>query len=212
MKLFKDEDGCLEVLAKSATILGVLFGVWAYFNTIHPVFEKEMELQGLRGESQVLASNLNELKASVAALRQDKSALLNSVGLLKGRQKDLLEEIDEKERDLRNMTASFENASDAAVLNKLQFYSNKLTSAHHLAVVAGKGETFDVFAVSKEILADNIPDKADEHARKAYSYFERYVQDRSGEEIKGSRVTEFAVSLFFDYKIGILERRMTSSQ
>jgi len=212
MKIFKKEDSLLEITAKCTTIAGVAFGAWAYFHTIHPVFEKEMELQNLRGESQILTSQIDELSTSLTALQQEKRSLLNSVASLQSQQKKLLQQVAKQELELREVTTNLENASDAAVLNKLQFYANKLQSAHLLAVVSGKEEVFDVLAVSKEILANHVPDKADEHAQQAYEYFKKYVEDHSGEEIKGDKVTEYALSVFFDYKIELLEQRIAAGQ
>ena len=211
MKIFKKEDGLLEITAKSTTIAGIAFGAWAYFHTIHPVFEKEMELQNLRGESQVLTSQIDELNASLVTLRQGKKFLSNNMASLQIQQEKLLEDVATKEIELREVTASLENASDAAALNKLQFYSNKLQSAHLLAVSTGKEDAFDVLSVSQELLDNHVPDKNDKHAQKAYEYFEKYVQDHSGEEIRGDKVTEYALSVFFDYKIDLLQQRIAAS-
>lgn len=212
MKIYKKEDSLLEIIAKCTTIVGVAFGAWAYFHTIHPVFEKEMELQKLRGESQILTSQIDDLNTSLITLQQEKRSLLNSVASLQSQQKELLQEVSKQELELREATTNLENALDAAVLNKLQFYANKLQSAYLLAVVSGKEEAFDVLAVSNEILGNHVPDKVDEHAQKAYEYFKKYVGDHSGEEIKGDKVTEYALSIFFDYKIELLEQRIAAGQ
>ncbi|MFM5858848.1 hypothetical protein ACET53_06075 [Aeromonas veronii] len=59
MKLYKQDDGFLEHMVKISTILSLGFGVWAYFSTIHPVFEKEKELQQAKIENQSLVSTKN---------------------------------------------------------------------------------------------------------------------------------------------------------
>lgn len=212
MKIYKMEDGLLEITAKLMTIVGIVFGAWAYFHTIHPVFEKEMELQDLRGESQALTVQIEELNASLVALRRDKRTLSHNVVSLQIQQEKLLGDVATKESQLGEVMASLENASDAAVLNKLQFYSNKLHSAHLLAVVTGKGDAFNALSVSQEILDNHVPDKDDEHAQKAYKYFEKYVQDHSSEEIRGDKVTEYALSVFFNYQVDLLKQRIAASQ
>ncbi|RUR46548.1 hypothetical protein [Vreelandella populi] len=212
MKFFKKDDGVVEILAKLTTIAGVLFGAWAYYHTIHPVFEKEMELQNLRGEAQGLTTEIGELNTSLVTLQQEKMSLLNSVALFQGQLEEIRAEIGNKEIQLHEVTANFENAADAAVLNKLQYYSNKLHSAHLLAAATGNEDSFNVLSLSQELLATHVPDEEDKYAQIAYEYFGKYVDEHSREEIKWDEATEFAVSLFFDYKIDLLRRRLADGQ
>ena len=78
--------------------------------------------------------------------------------------------------------------------------------------MANKGAEFDVLAHSRKILATHSPETADEYSQKAYVYFKRYVESYDGEPLKGDRVIEFAVSLFFDYKIEMLKKRASQSE
>ena len=212
MKLFSQGDGVFDVIAKLATSAGVIFGVWAYFHTIHPVFEKEIELQSLRVESQDLSSEVRTLNESVDSLRKEKAQITADLASLGTQQVKIKAEIYEREQQLKKTIASLKNASDAAVLNKLQYYSDKLTSAYIVASMANKGAEFDVLAHSRKILATHSPETADEYSQKAYVYFKRYVESYDGEPLKGDRVIEFAVSLFFDYKIEMLKKRASQSE
>jgi len=72
MKIFKEDESLLEIAYKIFAILGILFGGWAYFHTIHPVFQKEMELQRLSGESEALTEQILEKDANLNSLNQDK--------------------------------------------------------------------------------------------------------------------------------------------
>jgi hypothetical protein len=78
-----------------------------------------------------------------------------------------------------------------------------------LAVTANKSDSFDVLEYSRKILATHAPDAEDEYGKQAYEYFKNYVQKHDGEEIKGDRVVEFSVSLFFIYKIEVLKNRVS---
>jgi hypothetical protein len=211
MKFFSESDGVLDIIAKLVTSVGVIFGAWAYFNTIHPVFEKEIELQNLRLESQNLSATVRELNNSVKSLGQDKATLEINIASLNEHQGRLKSEIGESEKQLKSAIASLRNASDSAVLNKLQYYSDKLTSAYLLAVTANKRDEFDVLEYSKKILATHAPDADDEYGKQAYEYFKSYVEFHGGRELKGDRVVEFAVSLFFNYKIDLLKKRASEA-
>lgn len=207
MKIFKSEDGLLDIGSKLITSAGIIFGAWAYFHTIHPVFEKEIELQDLRVEAQHLSLETEKLNASLSDLRQDRKALEANLESLWEEQGVLKEQIVAKEQALGEIIANLKTASDTAVLNKLQYYSDKITSAYLLAVASGKGGSFDVLSHSKVLLKTHVPDSKDEFARRAYDYFAMYVQKHNNDEIKGDQVIEFAVSLFFNYKIDLLKQQ-----
>ncbi|MEH6387962.1 kinetochore Spc7 family protein [Pseudomonas profundi] len=210
MKIFKEDDGLLDRVSKSITIAGVCFGAWAYFHTIHPVFEKEIELQNLRGESQTLSVQVQKLSSTLAVLQQDKISLESNIASLHSQQSKLKDNIVQKENELKIVVASFKDASDSATLNKLQYYSEKITSAYTLAVVSGRGSSFDVLGFSQELLATHIPGQDDKYGTQAYEYFKKYVNEHEGKIISGDRVIEFAVSLFFKYKIELIEQRISS--
>jgi hypothetical protein len=208
MKIFKDDDGLFDIASKLTTTAGVCFGIWAYFHTIHPVFEKEIELQNLRGESKTLSVQVESLSSTLATLKQDKSSLGSSVELLRSEKETLINDIEDKEKQLQEIIASFKSASDAAVLNKLQYYSDKLVSAYLLAISTNKGSAFNVIDYSHKILATHVPAQDDKYGQQAYEYFKKYVHAHEGKQIKGDEVVEFSISLFFNYKIDLIKQRI----
>lgn len=206
MKIFKEDESLLEIASKIFTILGIVFGGWAYFHTIHPIFQKEMELQRLSGESQALTEQILEKDADLNSLNQNKVSLETIVASLSAQQAELEREVAEKESQLREIVASFQSASDAAVMNKLQLYSEKITSSYLLAIRSGRSESFDVLGFSKELLISQVADREDEHSRQAYDYFRRYIESHGEVRIDNENVVKFALTPYFDYKIGLLEQ------
>lgn len=209
MKIFKSEDGLFDIVSKFITCAGIAFGAWAYFHTIHPVFEKEIELQTLRVEAQYLVSETDKLNSSLNELKQNRKNLEANLESLATEQAALREGIVAKEQALKEVVTSLKTASDAAVLNKLQYYSDKIMSAYLLAVASGKKSSFDVLLYSRQLLKTHTPDSKDEFDMRAYEYFEMYVQKHHNDEINSDQAIEFAISLFFNYKIDLLKQHTT---
>lgn len=141
-------------------------------------------------------------------MKQDKSSLDANIERLHNEKETLINDIENKEKQLKEIIASFKNASNAAVLNKLQYYSDKIVSAYILAISTNKGRSFSALAYSHDILNTHIPDQDDEYGKQAYEYFKKYVQAHEGKEIKGDEVVEFSISLFFNYKIDLIKQRI----
>jgi len=60
---FLGDDSWLEVTTKLVTLATLGFGVWAYYHSVQPVFEKESELQRQRLRAGHLTAEVNRLQA-----------------------------------------------------------------------------------------------------------------------------------------------------
>lgn len=212
MRYFKEDDGLFDKVSKLVTIFGVMFGAWAYFHTIHPVFEKELELGKLKGEASQLRVEKEELRDEIAHIQSVKASLEKNVRTLEQQELALKNELFSKERILREVVANLKDAADTAVLNKLQYYSDKIISAYLLAVMSGKESSFDPVVYSRTLLESHSDEKGNSFDKQAYEYFSTYVKQHEGKSVKGDKVVEFAVTLFFDYKIGLLKAKSTQAE
>jgi hypothetical protein len=67
MRFAKADDGALDVLAKTISIVGIVLGGWAYFHSIYPVFNKEQQLLHAKREADVLRQERAEQQAAITA-------------------------------------------------------------------------------------------------------------------------------------------------
>ena len=91
-------------------------------------------------------------------------------------------------------------------MNKLQLYSEKITSAYLLAIRSGKSESFDVLSFSKELLISQVAGRDDEHSRQAYDYFRDYIESHGEVRVDNESVVEFALTPYLNYKFGLLDQ------
>ena len=64
-------DPCLEIVHKVVTIGVLFFGVWTYFASVKPVFDKERELQAQGELVQQLRAETRQLKNERSVLQQE---------------------------------------------------------------------------------------------------------------------------------------------
>ena len=57
-----------------------------------------------------------------------------------------------REKELRKLNKELQSASEAAIFNKLYYFSDKILNAYLLHITTNKTEEFDVIKVAKEIL------------------------------------------------------------
>ena len=74
-----------------------------------------------------------------------KKKLISQISALK---KDLTA----KEKGLEKLNRELQSASEAAVLNKFYYFSNKIINAYLLHIATNNTKKFDVIKIAKEIL------------------------------------------------------------
>ena len=67
---FLGDDSWLEVTTKLVTLATLGFGVWAYYHSVQPVFEKESELQRQRLRAGHLTAEVSQLQADRKLLQE----------------------------------------------------------------------------------------------------------------------------------------------
>jgi type I site-specific restriction endonuclease len=76
---FKKDDGFIDIIVKLLTILGVVFGVWAYFNTVHPMFMKEKQLMNFKTQLQKLKKEEIHLQEDIKRKEEKLKELENNI-------------------------------------------------------------------------------------------------------------------------------------
>lgn len=75
MKLFGTNDGVLNVILAFFQITAIIFGAYAYYNTVHPVFVKERELLETKSELESLKKTKGELAKDISSMRRNADSL-----------------------------------------------------------------------------------------------------------------------------------------
>ena len=205
MKLFKTDDALFDIASKIITMLATVgtlaFGVYAYFNTIHPVFEKEKELQGLRSEKLTLESENGRLSNENISL-QDKSAeSIKRLNMLNENLSKTNDALVEKQNLLDKTNRELVLAQKQTVLGKLTTLREKLLNTALYEMATRRNTEFDVIVYSKTLFPNNSS-KISASDRKAFQYFQTYIDSHNKENIvKLDDVIKFAVMLPASYTI-----------
>ena len=69
-RTFLGDDSWFEILQKAVTMAALAFGVWAYFYSVKPVFEKDRELRAHRERVQQLRGEIRQLRNERSVLQQ----------------------------------------------------------------------------------------------------------------------------------------------
>ncbi|EGQ8234465.1 hypothetical protein C4G66_RS24305 [Vibrio parahaemolyticus] len=199
MKWFKEDDGVVENALKIATALSLAFGVWAYFNTIHPVFEKEKELQQAKIENENLSKIRLSLSEQIETLGVQIKEYDSSIIKLQGQEANLKAVIAQNETKLASVTYKLGNAEKLAVLHKLNYFMDKMIHSYVLAITTGKKDSFDAVENAKMLLKTHS-ETQDPYSREAYEFFKNYVEKYDGKKVQGDDCIGFAVILPSLYK------------
>ena len=126
MNFFKRDDGILDVITKAITVVSFIFGIWIYFHTIHPVFQKESELQDLRKEKVNIQTDNERLSKETAKIKNDLHIQTEKIKDLNERAGNLSLEIESKNSELASINEKLEIAHNEAVLSKLNLIMDKI--------------------------------------------------------------------------------------
>jgi hypothetical protein len=112
-RTFLGEDSWFEILQKAVTMAALAFGVWAYFYSVKPVFEKEGELQTQRALVQQLRGETRQLKNERSTLQQrlERSQALsaaNDEGLVFWHLAEMRRYVEEEARSQTRAAAPFD--------------------------------------------------------------------------------------------------------
>jgi uncharacterized protein (DUF3084 family) len=213
MQIIKQDDSALDVLYKIFAILGIGFGVWAYYHTVQPVFQKEKKLEQLRienhkieNERQLLNKNLNQLKNEKKALNIELLKGKNELTAYQKRSKELSQMIKTKEECISNLSRSLERSNRIAKLHKLESISNQLIAKYIDSIQTSSRSDFDIIETARLLLDKEKSNVSNEYEESAVKYFEAYINKHGNKKLFDRDVIGFATSLPYDFKITIIEK------
>ena len=162
----KHDDGCLDIAVKLLSIIGILFGAYAYFHTVHPIFTKEQQLlntkvalqklqkEGIRLEGDIkqkeerlaeLENDLEEKKARMVALQQYSERKSEEAATLQRKVSKLESALDQtriltvRAIVMRHMDKIVDEAVSAEIAEKYRKEKNTFDLKQRCLVVAKKG-------------------------------------------------------------------------
>lgn len=206
VKLFKADDAFFDKVSKITSIFAttgtLAFGIYAYFNTIHPVFEKEKELQNLRAEKLSLESEKSKLNTDNLLLQNKFLASSNHLNELNENLSKINKTLIEKQNLLDNLNRELVLAKKQTILGKLATIREKLLSTT-IYQISIKGNTkFDIITYSNSLLPNDNTKKFSSSDKKAYEYFENYIQSHKNEKFEQiDDIIKYAVMLPVSYEI-----------
>lgn len=211
MRFCRKKDSILEVLTKIVTILGIIFGTWAYFNTVHPVFQKEKRLSKLIVRNEILAKEKYTLVQDINNLNNDKQVINNELlenktelKSLSDKLKNIESVIRDKENSIKILSESLNKTGKIAELHKLENISKQLLSKYIDSVQLGKSD-FNMLENAKKLLEEEKSDINNKYEESAIKYFEKYIEEYEEKEMSTNNAVSFATSLPFDFKIEIIK-------
>lgn len=108
--------------------------------------------------------------------------------------------IREKESELKTVNSKLGEARTIAVINKLNYYMDKIINGYLLSITTGKRNTFDAVEYAENLLKTHKQDDSDPYNEEAYIFLKRYVASYNGKKVSGDDSIAFAVTLPFLYK------------
>ena len=183
-KWFKKDDPCFDRISKIISIAGVVFGIWAYCSTIHPVFTKEKELLDAKNEIESLKQEIadkNKILEKVQARLVDKNKDLEEVQAHLENLKKQKSELKAKNEELNELNQELEYQSIKA---KLYIMIYEVIDKYELIKIKNEKEKPDLKSVALEI-AKLAKEKADNPIdKKAVDYFENYIKKKVPDKYK----------------------------
>ena len=213
MRWFNEEDGALDVLVKIVTISGVLIGTWVYFDTIHPVFEKERALLDAKSETQRLKKEIDVQHRVLTKNAHDIATQRERIETQRRQMSDLARRAGATELEalrLRTQIRAEQNRADqretAAIESHIERYRDAIVhegiNQHILHAFDGKVATFPAREYTLHFVQEqrkNLRDRADDEATRvqlvALDILEQFARDKmtSG----GNEDEIFGVTVFY---------------
>lgn len=181
MKFFNPDDSIVDVVSKITTILFTIFtfifGWYAYHHTIHPIFEKEKELQRMTQERSFLSKSNADLKEQNALYIQQNKTSAYEASRLEQSAKEFSSEVNSKQQELTLANHKLEGMHKKLVLSELRIISGKLIQEYTISLAEKKHTEFDIIEKSY-LLINNASNnnRINKYEKEAYSYFKDYTE------------------------------------
>lgn len=206
MKFFKPDDSIIDVVSKITTslftIFTFIFGWYAYNHTIHPVFEKEKELQRMTQERMTLSKNNADLLEKNALYIQQNQKYSSESSRLKNNINKLSLEFGRKQQELDSINQKLEKTHKYVILSNLNIITGKLIEKYTLSIVANSSKEFDMVENAYTLMNEaNLNSNLNQYEKEAYEYFKEYITKNKGDILKSQEEKlRFALYLAYSYQ------------
>ncbi len=109
---FKKDDGYIDLAVKVMTIAAVIFAVYQYYHTIHPVWEKQSALEKATKELNEIKTNLSIQKSNLIKANTDLKNKQNQIDKLTIEYEELSKKAEAKEIKLKTDIKRARNEAD----------------------------------------------------------------------------------------------------
>ena len=168
----------VAVLGSLGTISGVSFGVYAFFNTIHPVFEKENELLNAKTELELIQSTysetvndldfqkekLREIEVKLKDERHKLSSLLTDIKKYETETTTLKQQINELKNDAER--ASFEAIKAHCLIIMSDVVDEAIRANYSFSYSLNNTDNYDI----KKYSIERCEDYREREKKNGYKY------------------------------------------
>ncbi len=225
MRCFSKDESIFGVVTKIITVVGILFGIWAYFHSIRPVFQKEKEYLELQAKNSQLLFDRRTIENEISVAKKELSGLLNEQKQLKTEKlalsglvseanevlKSYRDQIEvqkktilEKEERVNKLLGENDKAGYFAVQYKLESMTNRLVDKYLMSIQSG-GTQFNPRNEALEIVNfENNKSSVSTFERQAIEFFEKYVSTKLSNDMPKDKIVEGIVGIPFEYQIEVV--------
>ena len=210
----KDESW-VRIIFGLVSVAGVGFGVYAYLNSVKPVFDKEKEYISLRAENVQLVAVSDSLQATIQVSRSEKATLTAEIDHLAGRiasantTLDSLavlvehqqEQIREREEQVEELLRDNDRAGYLAVETILTKYSDILFEKYLGSISANNESEFDLEAELEALMGAEERERPSAFVSEANKYIRDNLLTDGPESLAKQPVSHAVVSIPYSYKI-----------
>ncbi len=208
MRILKEDDSIFEILFKIVTIGSLAFGIWAYFHSVKPVFDKEKEFlnsryenRRLREENEGYIKNLSKLELQISEQQQvvqelgiERSALEQDILKSKKKLNDLRDALvkykdmlKEKEDFINSLLSEENDAGWTAIEANVKRFRDRMFSEYIAAIQSGQKEKFDLQSVASDIIRQEGYVSGNSYHAKALDLFKKYYEKHLNEKVPESK-------------------------
>lgn len=208
IRWYKKDDGLLEAARSLSTVLTLVFGVWVFFHTVQPIFEKEQELSTTKIQLDELSYNisaknkeLKDLQLEVtnkgSELKDYEQKLTKNVD----KNKELQSQIDLKEQRITDLNTSLKDANQSAIRAHVYRYMNQIAEEgiRRTAFPTYEKDKFDVQKYTVELVEKEIRNyQNDSNEASALEMIKKFATTRLSPE---SKFTDIFELITFEYSL-----------
>ena len=221
-------DSWLKVFAIFISLIGLGFGIFAYFNSVKPVFDKEKEFIGLRAENITLVADRTSLSNQVenaksmldklnkqnnlmtdkiysANTRLDSTTTL--VDSLSRLAENLRSRLRERDRRMDALLQNDQNAGFIAIEALLSKYSAILIEKYSDSYSAAPPDRFDFKNELNQLMVQEDNWLKSIYIDEAHGFLRDYIAEHYSPRMTGEEIRSAIIGIKYDFRLQQLRLR-----